>query len=126
MAVIPVVVVMLAVPVGFGRAGGVTGGGEDRPGVGMGVDLSAGAAGLGLGLGVGVGEGGSTTGIASGTYVDRDGAGWLGGGASTAVRAALHPAAASRMAAVAIGLVKGGLVNVGFVNVGFVNGGLLR
>src|SRR2546423_9163601 len=54
MAVIPVVVVMLAVPVGFGRAGGVAGGGKDRLGVGMGVDLSAGAAGLGLGLGVGV------------------------------------------------------------------------
>lgn len=89
-----------AVGTGLGDGGGGQRGG---PGVGRTVEGSGGLGlGAGLGVGVGLGDGGSTMGAASGTYVERDGDGWLGDGAFATGREALHPPAASRMATPAV------------------------
>ena len=109
--VLPAAGVRPAGAVGVGRGGGA----GDQRGTGAAVDRGAVAATLGLGVGFGLGDGGSTIGEASGTEVDRDGDGWLGAGASTAVREAVHPAAASRMAtpAVAVRFVNESLLRSG-------------
>jgi hypothetical protein len=80
-------------PVGIVAGVGRSDAAGDQAGVGLSVGLGA-----GVGLGVGLGVGGSRIGAAAGTDAGGEGAGRVGDGASAAVREALHPAAASRMA----------------------------